>query len=143
MIASSGATPEGNRRSKTVASFQETAERAQACERAHQRSAADVFGAPRREERANIGGRQRGELPQRRRAAEMLGEKAQELQDVAAVGFDRFCRQPPFGGKMPQPGLDLCRYFGGNRVVFQGLRHVPLCFRGNERREYPTRLYPS
>jgi hypothetical protein len=47
----------------------------------------------------------------------MLGKKAQELQDVAAVGFYGLRRQPPFGRKVPQPGLDLCRYFGDDAVI--------------------------
>ena len=79
------------------------AKRAQAGERAHQRAAADIVGAPRRQEGAHIGRRQRGKLLQRRRAAEMLGEKGEELQHVAPIGFERLRRQPPLGAEMCEP----------------------------------------
>ncbi len=37
---------------------------------------------------------------QRRRAAEMLGEKGQELQHVAPIGFERLRRHAPLGAEM-------------------------------------------
>jgi hypothetical protein len=46
----------------------------------------------------------------------MLGEKMQELLDVAAIGLDGFGREMTFGLQVPQPGLDLRRNFGGDRI---------------------------
>ena len=57
-------------------------------------------------EGADIGGGKRAHVGERRRVAEMAGEEAQELVDVARIGLDRLVGQPPLAGKMPPPALD-------------------------------------
>src|SRR5580704_5029012 len=57
----------------------------------------------------------RSEIAQRRErhpAAEMRGKKAEELTDIAAIGFDGFRRHPPLRAEMRQPMADLRRDFG-------------------------------
>ena len=52
-------------------------------------------------------GRERGKLLQRRRAAKVLGEEGEKLQNVAPVGLERLRRHAAFGAKMAEPALDL------------------------------------
>ena len=91
-------------------------EGAEAGERPHQRAAADAGCAPRRHEGAHVGGRELGKVRQRGRAAEMLGEKLEELQHVAPVGLDRLRRHAPLGAKMLEPVFDLGRDLGRHKV---------------------------
>src|SRR5262249_25000530 len=78
----------------------------------------------RRQKCAHIRGSERRQVFERRRAAQMLGEKMQELLHVAAVGVDGLGRQMAFGMKMPQPGIDLRRDFGSDESAFRILRHI-------------------
>ena len=87
--------------------FEKAGERARAGERAHQRAAADVFGAPRRHEGAHVGRHKRGELLERRRAAKVVGEEGEELQNVAPVGFESLRRHAAFGAEITEPAFDL------------------------------------
>ena len=100
--------------------FEKAGEGARAGKCAHQRAAADVLSAPRRHEGAHVGRRERGELFERRRAAEVFGEEGEKLQHVAPVGFERLRRHAPLGAEIRQPAFDLRRDFGGDEI-----RHFP------------------
>ena len=91
-------------------------EAAHAGERAHQRAAADPLRAARRHEGAHVGWRQRRECFQRRRAAEMLGEKGEELQHVAPIGFERLRRITALVAEMAEPAFDLGGDLGGDEI---------------------------
>ena len=69
-------------------------ERAPASARISER-APNTVRAPRRHEGAHILRRELREFLERRRAAEMVGEKGEELLDVAPIGFERLGRHPP------------------------------------------------
>ncbi len=89
--------------------FEETAERAQARQRAHQRAAGNVVGAAHRHEGADVGGFQRGKARQRHALAPMGAKEIQALPQVAAIGLQRLRRQPPLGAEMRQPARHLLR----------------------------------
>ena len=73
------------------------------------------FAAPRRHEGAHVGGRQLGQLLERGRAAEMIGEKIEELADVALIGFERLRRHALFGAEKPEPADDFGGHVGWRR----------------------------
>ena len=52
------------------------------------------------------------ELRERWRAAEVLGEEAEELQHIAPVGLDRLRRHAPLGAEIGEPAVDLGRDLG-------------------------------
>ena len=101
-----------------AALFEKAAEGAQPRKRAHQRAAADIVCPPRRQKGAHVGGRERGQFLQRRRAAEMAGEEVQELQHVALVSFERLRRQVALGAEVAEPVLDFGRYLGRDEADF-------------------------
>ena len=104
--------------------FEEARERAHAGQRAHQRAAADARRAPRRHEGAHVLRGELGELGQRWRAAEMLGEKAEELARRRARRPPAvFARHPALGAEMAQPARDLGRHVGGGSG--KGSRSAP------------------
>ena len=65
--------------------------------------------APRRHEGAHVLRREPGEFGQRRPAAQMLGQKSEELPDVALVGLDGLGRHPALGAEMREPARHLGR----------------------------------
>src|ERR1700744_4368845 len=70
------------------------------------RPSADILCPPRRQKGAHVGGSERGQFLERRRAAEMAGEEAQELQHIALVSFERLGRQITLGTEVAEPILD-------------------------------------
>ena len=87
--------------------FEEAPERAQSRQRPHQRTPADIVGAPHRHEGPDVAGLERCKARQRHQRAPMLAEKDQTLADVAGIGLQRLRRQPPFGAQMRQPARHL------------------------------------
>ena len=100
--------------------LQEAGERARARQHAHQRAVAGAVAAPRRHEGAHIGGRKLGQSFQRWRPAQMPGEKAEELADVAPVGFQGLCRHAPLGAEIAEPAGDFGGHVGGGCEVAHG-----------------------
>ena len=86
--------------------LEEGDQRADAGDAARQRPRAGAVVAARGHEGADVGGGKRAHVGERRRIAEMAGEEAQELHDVARIGFHRLVGQPPLAGQMPPPALD-------------------------------------
>jgi hypothetical protein len=101
------------------------------------------FGPSRRHEGAHIRRRQRGKLLERRRSAEMLGEKAEELQHIALIGLDSLRRHAPLGAEMQEPARDLGGDFGGDCGEFF-FRHCLVLVKaptpGLSRRLFSTRF---
>src|SRR6185312_11258279 len=101
-----------------------------------------------RHEGTHVGRLQRGELLERWRTAQMLGQELQELQNVAPIGLDRLRRHAPLGGQIGEPAVDHGRDAAGQEVWFVRGLHWPLVpaeagtqlldsrFRGNERIMY-------
>ncbi len=67
--------------------FEETPERAQPCQRPHQRAPADIVGAPHRHEGPDIAGFERRKAGKRHPPAPMLAEKNETLPEVAGIGL--------------------------------------------------------
>jgi hypothetical protein len=80
---------------------------AQRRELAHERTALHPLGAARGEKRPDVEGFEADEVASGRRAAEMHGQKGQELAQVAAIGDERFWREPPLAGEPVEPGQRL------------------------------------
>ena len=100
-----GSAHRAERRGRLPAFARDVAgERPQGRERALERPAVDAFRPPAGEKGAQVRGRAIGEIGDRRRRAEPLGEKGEKLPGVAAVGLDRARRQPPLAGEMDEPG---------------------------------------
>ena len=72
--------------------LQESTERTQARQRAHQRASADIIGAAGRHEGAHVGGLDGGELLEGHEAAPMLAQEDEALAEVARIGFQRLGR---------------------------------------------------
>ena len=71
-----------------------------------QRPRTGAIDPPRREERAEVGGAERADVGNRRRRAEMVGQEAGELRDVAVIGLERVGSDPAFRSEMPAPRRD-------------------------------------
>ena len=50
---------------------------------------------------------------ERRRAAQMPGQKIEELADVAPIGFQRLRRHAPLGAEIAEPAADFGGHVGG------------------------------
>ena len=75
-------------------------------ERARQTAAADAFAPSGGEEGADIACLERQELVHIRQAVMLIGEEADELADVAAIGLDRLGGKVPLDAEIIEPGLD-------------------------------------
>ena len=64
------------------------------------------------EEGADVGDPHVGEVGELRRLAEVAGEEAEELVDVAGISLDRIRRQPALLGKVTPPALDRLHQVG-------------------------------
>jgi hypothetical protein len=64
-----------------------------------------------RQEGAQVGGPEIGDIGDRRRAAQMAGQESEELARVALIGLERERGQAPFGAERAQPVLA-----GGDQV---------------------------
>jgi hypothetical protein len=93
--------------------FQKSSERAQSRQRAHQRPAADIIGAARGHEGADIARLKRGEALQCRQLAPVLAEKRQALPDVTRIGLAGLGREPSLGPQMCKPSHDLPSHIRG------------------------------
>jgi hypothetical protein len=80
---------------------------------ASRRAGADPLGASAGEEGAQVAGLQSAEVGDRRRVAEVLGEEAQELRDVAVVGLDGLRRGSALGGERTAPAAEGVGEIGG------------------------------
>ena len=100
--------------------FEVARERAHACERAHQRAAADTVGAPRGEERAHVRRRELDEPRERHLAAEVFRQEGEELAGVPGIGLDRLRRHPLFAGQKCAPADHLRHHVGGGEGKIQG-----------------------
>ena len=81
----------------------EADQRADAGDAARDRARAGAVVAAIGEKRTDVGDTDRGDVGDRRRPAEMEGEKGEELPDVPVIGIDGLRREPPLVGQMPAP----------------------------------------
>src|SRR3546814_19711961 len=88
-------------------------QRAQARKMATERARARSLAAACCQEGADVGGAQRMNVRNVRRAAEMAGQETQELTRVALIGFQRVRREPPLPIKALQPCLAPLEKIGG------------------------------
>ena len=95
--------------------LQKTREGARAGKPAHQRARGDIVRAPRRHEGAHVLRGELGQLLERRRAAEMLGQKSEKLRNIARIGVERFRRHPPLMAQIREPASDLDRDIGSGK----------------------------
>ena len=108
-------------------SLQKPGKRPDSRQSPHQRPPADAVAAPRRHEGAHVLRRQPGQFGESRLAAEMPGQKAQELPGVALVGLDGLGRHAALGAEMSEPARHLGGHVAGDECQFGIQLRVVLC----------------
>ena len=93
--------------------FEKACKRARPSERPHQRAAANIVRAPRRQESAHVLRRETRERGERDPAAEVIAKESEELPYVAPIGLDRLWRHAPLGGEVGEPARHLAGNLGG------------------------------